>query len=103
MLVTTRFQLCPTLGGPVSFPPGCAGHGRPAVASLVACAPSVLRTRVAGTFASVAGPTDTSYNVAHLRVLEGLEAVRKRPGMYIGSTDTKGLMHCLWEVIDNGV
>jgi DNA gyrase subunit B len=36
-------------------------------------------------------------------VLEGLEAVRKRPGMYIGSTDTRGLMQCLWEIIDNGV
>ncbi|MBS44105.1 MAG: DNA topoisomerase IV subunit B [Nocardioides sp.] len=46
---------------------------------------------------------DSSYNAAHLLVLEGLEAVRKRPGMYIGSTDTRGLMHCLWEIIDNGV
>ena len=46
---------------------------------------------------------DHTYNAAHLLVLEGLEAVRKRPGMYIGSTDTRGLMHCLWEVIDNGV
>ncbi|MDO7869437.1 DNA gyrase/topoisomerase IV subunit B [Nocardioides jiangxiensis] len=46
---------------------------------------------------------DNSYNAAHLLVLEGLEAVRKRPGMYIGSTDTRGLMHCVWEIIDNGV
>ncbi|MBV6727552.1 type IIA DNA topoisomerase subunit B [Nocardioides daeguensis] len=46
---------------------------------------------------------DNTYNAAHLLVLEGLEAVRKRPGMYIGSTDTRGLMHCLWEIIDNGV
>ena len=36
-------------------------------------------------------------------MLEGLEAVRKRPAMYIGSTDTRGLMHCLWEIIDNAV
>ncbi|MFY9914998.1 MAG: DNA topoisomerase IV subunit B [Nocardioidaceae bacterium] len=46
---------------------------------------------------------DASYNARHLLVLEGLEAVRKRPGMYIGSTDTRGLMHCVWEIIDNGV
>ncbi len=46
---------------------------------------------------------DNTYNAAHLLVLEGLEAVRKRPGMYIGSTATPGLMHCLWEIIDNGV
>ncbi len=36
-------------------------------------------------------------------MLEGLEAVRKRPGMYVGSTDSRGLMHCLWEIIDNSV
>jgi DNA gyrase subunit B len=43
------------------------------------------------------------YTARHLSVLEGLEAVRKRPGMYIGSTDGRGLMHCLWEIIDNAV
>ena len=46
---------------------------------------------------------NTSYTAHHLQVLEGLEAVRKRPGMYIGSTDGRGLMHCLWEIIDNSV
>ncbi|MGW6199450.1 DNA gyrase/topoisomerase IV subunit B [Kribbella sp. NPDC055110] len=46
---------------------------------------------------------DPAYNARHLLVLEGLEAVRKRPGMYIGSTDSRGLMHCLWEIIDNAV
>jgi DNA gyrase subunit B len=49
----------------------------------------------------VASPSD--YTARHLSVLEGLEAVRKRPGMYIGSTDSRGLMHCLWEIIDNAV
>ncbi len=44
-----------------------------------------------------------AYDARSLTVLEGLEAVRKRPAMYIGSTDTKGLMHCLWEIIDNAV
>jgi len=43
------------------------------------------------------------YTARHLSVLEGLEAVRKRPGMYIGTTDSRGLMHCLWEIIDNSV
>jgi DNA gyrase subunit B len=45
----------------------------------------------------------SDYTAHHLQVLEGLEAVRKRPGMYIGSTDSRGLMHCLWEIIDNAV
>jgi DNA gyrase subunit B len=43
------------------------------------------------------------YTAKHLSVLEGLEAVRKRPGMYIGSTDGRGLMQCVWEIIDNAV
>ncbi|MGN0110221.1 MAG: ATP-binding protein, partial [Cellulosimicrobium funkei] len=46
---------------------------------------------------------ESSYTARHLSVLEGLEAVRKRPGMYIGTTDSRGLMHCLWEIIDNSV
>lgn len=43
------------------------------------------------------------YGAKNLSVLEGLDAVRKRPGMYIGTTDSQGLMHCLWEIIDNSV
>lgn len=45
----------------------------------------------------------TSYSARDLAVLEGLDAVRKRPGMYIGSNDSRGLMHCLWEILDNSV
>ena len=45
----------------------------------------------------------SSYTAKDLSVLEGLDAVRKRPGMYIGTTDSRGLMHCLWEIIDNAV
>ena len=45
----------------------------------------------------------STYDARNLLVLEGLEAVRKRPGMYVGSTDTRGLMHCVWEIIDNAV
>lgn len=45
----------------------------------------------------------TSYNADDLKILEGLEAVRVRPGMYIGSTGIKGLHHVLWEIVDNAV
>jgi DNA gyrase subunit B len=48
-------------------------------------------------------PDPSTYMARHLQVLEGLEAVRKRPAMYIGSTDARGLMHCLWEILDNSV
>ncbi len=53
--------------------------------------------------AQARGTTESGYSARDLAVLEGLDAVRKRPGMYIGSNDGRGLLHCLWEIVDNSV
>ena len=51
----------------------------------------------------MATKSKSSYTAKDIQVLEGLDPVRKRPGMYIGSTGVEGVHHLIWEVVDNGL
>src|SRR6185437_15239453 len=101
-LVCGRRGCAEPSAGAASLPSESArtrGPGRPPDSPLRE--PALTTASVATAHPQAAGAD--GYTARHLTVLEGLEAVRKRPGMYIGSTDGRGMMHCLWEIIDNAV
>lgn len=75
----------------------------PAVKKEVKTAPSKAPVSVKPTTAGTKPAKDGGYSAKNITVLEGLEAVRRRPGMYIGTTGPAGLHHLIWEVVDNSV